>query len=456
MASNNHHHVGTTSLQQKKKEISISEERECCWNTELPQLLMKGIWATEKDFSRIPYHLIENMYHSESGLYSEGCWHNFVMGLNLFQMLEQQTREEGIAKFCKENLLEEKLARLSQSVYALNFDRDQYLFFQRQPSGIWQSADESEMQERKDFWKTNKDEKKLISNAMGLLFYSTVSKDGKFIPQDLDLNKFCESIIDHFYDKEKQLWKTKISSVEGHEVMAQHYRLVDHAMLFLAFSSFVSHPTVKADLKERLSQTIDDILEIILKRFNAENFTERITYVDADLTCHSKRFLWQDCWLLLALIKSGKCHTQLPFMVQELYREYLDKETGFLFSEAIGTVSDPSTIRTKSVNDKVRKISPITGQMYISFINDNALFMLILRCREVYCSDNDSISQLDSLFKKFEASFDRYIEQSKVKTDASDGQRLLISDYLIREGLWANSETLFSLLLPCSFFTQNK
>ncbi|KAG2392666.1 hypothetical protein C9374_011391 [Naegleria lovaniensis] len=459
MASNDP--VGTsTVIVQRVNENNISEKEYIgsFWKTQLPQQLMKGIWDTEKDFSRIPYHLIDNMYHSESGLYSEGCWHNFVMGLNLCQMIEQQEHEEEVTKFCKEHALEEKLARLSQSVFALNFDRDQHLFFQRQPSGIWQSADESEMQERKEFWKTNKDEKKLISNAMGLMFYSTISKHGKFLPQDLDLNKFCESIMSHFYDKAKQLWKTKISSVEGYEVETQHYRLVDHAMLFLAFSTFVSHPSVEPNLKERLLQAIDHILEIILKRFNVENFTERITYLDADLTRHSKRFLWQDCWLVLALIKSGKCIEQLPSMVQELYNEYVDIETGFLFSEAIGAVSDPTTVKTKTVNDKVRKFSPITGQMYISFINDNALFLLILKCRETYCFDNDSILQLDSLFKKFEESFHRYIEQSKVKKGISDmgAQRLLISDYLIREGLWANSETLFSLLSPCSFFSHHK
>ncbi|EFC49008.1 predicted protein [Naegleria gruberi] len=419
---------------------SLSSEYSNTSNKMVEQLF-RGVWNTEQEHKHIPYHLIENMYHAESGLYSEGCWHNFVMGLNMFYLLKNAEFNE----FCKENNVKEKLSKLSQAVYKLNFDASHGLFYQRQASGIWQSSTESIMEERREFWKTNKEEKKLISNTMGLLFFATIGQEYK--PEDLDLNKFCKKIIDDFYDSEKQMWATK-SLPKGQQVNLQHYRLVDHSLLYLALKKTLSNNSVDQALTQRLEQVVEQVLEVILKKFKVET-SERITYFDDKLTPHTKKFLWQDCWLVMALISSKKHNHLIPQLLIEMHHDYYDEESGFLFNESYGSIQDKSTIQIKMVENQKRKISPNSHQMYISFINDNALFYFILKNRHLYLnSDNTEIShKIEELWTQTHASFSNYIEKSKVKHDPNTNeQRLLVSDYLKRQGLWANSEVIWTLL----------
>ncbi|KAL9642777.1 hypothetical protein ABK040_009852 [Willaertia magna] len=414
--------------------------------------LMKGVWNTEKEYAvdisdnKQRYHLIHNMYHSETGLHSEGCWHNFIMGLNYIQILSEE--ESAMREFCCEFQVNEKLSKLSQSILNLNFDLKDYLFSQRKSSGIWENADESEMQgERKDFYKP-KNEKRLINNSMGLLFLSLLPKDvfPKYINNvEFKLTQFLESIINSFYDKDKKLWKTKFDSSES-EIKNQHYRVVDHAITFITLKTFLgTHASSLTSEKRKYIESLnEELINTILKAFRYEDLAERSTYLDEQLTLSTKRFLWQECWVFLALALSGKINSDfLSLMSQTIYYEYLDVDTGYLFSEAIGSV-DQAIIKEKEYKGKLRKISPFSDQMYSCFVNDNSLFYWLLQ----HFSDKEK-----EVSKKFGESFEKLLTESTKTIDSEKNiKRLYISDIFKREGLWVNTETIFSLIFDPTKF----
>ena len=418
------------------KKYSMASNHQFIDLEQLALKLFRGIWSTEQEFTTTPYHLIDNMYHEESGLFSEGCWHNFVMGLNYIHIL----RNTQYHSFSSEYTIKEKLRKLAHSVLNLNFDKRQELFFMRQPSGIWQNVDESEMQERKEFWRPHMEKKKLISNAMALLFYSTLPHE--YLPSELNLDRLCNSIIANFYDEETKLWKTTASSDPKEcPVTSQHYRLVDHALVYLALLRF-SLKATNPSIKDRVDGLTTELLSTILLRFKVESIEDRISYLDDNLQQFPKRFLWQECWVVIALIASKKCNSVVSKLVGNMFWEYLDEETGFLFSESIGSIKDTSTIQIKDNGKTKRKISPNTHQMFCSFINDNSLFYWILSNRHLFCSADE----LQKEWKEYSTSFKLYLEKATVRTPVDSSQRLFISDYFLREGLWANSETIFALL----------
>ena len=168
-----------------------------------------------------PLDLLEDLYDRKSGLTGEGVWHNAHFGAA--HLLAARRMGSGpVGKAIAEEL-RASARRLGDSLYDLNWDQG---FRLRTASGIWRTPDAAVEGggERPGFYEPSRD-RRCVSNAAAVIFYSLLSEDS----DDDRIDAIGEKFLDLFFDE--KLGRFRRGAVgDGQE----YWRSVDQAMAILA------------------------------------------------------------------------------------------------------------------------------------------------------------------------------------------------------------------------------
>jgi len=156
---------------------------------------------------------IDVLYHQPSGLYSEGNWHNCLVGISLVKLYEK-TRDE---KYKRE------YNKLAFSLFDLNFDEKTNSMRQRThtPYPSWSHETGNVHHDR---YLQPSPEKKLAGQAMAIIFWSYLRDNPAFVEQ---YNKLSDSFVSNFWSSDTIKWISYINSTD-------YFRALDHALAILA------------------------------------------------------------------------------------------------------------------------------------------------------------------------------------------------------------------------------
>ena len=134
------------------------------------------IEAIERTSSPRPHSLLTGMFDEETGLCSEGVWHNSWFGVSRV-LASRELRAAGEAKRADEHLAAART--LGDSLYRLSFDGGG--FKRRSASGFWQSSAETreaiaDAGEDPAFYEPS-DEHRCISSGAAVIFFSLLAEE---------------------------------------------------------------------------------------------------------------------------------------------------------------------------------------------------------------------------------------------------------------------------------------
>ena len=136
------------------------------------------IGALERTAGVRPADLLQSMHDGESGLCSEGVWHNSLLGVSRVLAAREYDKagEKELA-----NQFRASAATLGASLYGMSFDGTG--FRKRSASGYWQSASEAkgaitEAGEDASFYEPS-EEHRCASSAAACIFYSLLAEEAE-------------------------------------------------------------------------------------------------------------------------------------------------------------------------------------------------------------------------------------------------------------------------------------
>jgi hypothetical protein len=346
--------------------------------------------------------LIDHMYHAPSGLHSEGVWHNLSLILAYLRLQ-----------------LPERAYLTASSLYALNYDSQHHAWRQRTWSPYWDhQLDNLPRHFKKSHYEENH-QHRLGANALSIIVWRALAaeKPEPFAPQwQMLTSSFC----DLFYDASLGLWKSATEKVS--------YRAVDHALAYCALRVMRQHDRNSDKLESLMKATRNTLLTTFgygQALDNGDWTLVRSYYHHPDRSSSASdaenaqlRFLWQEIWVLLALLDDTP---RAQSLMRALIRDYLQPSTNLLTSEPL--------YRGKTCYHT--DLPAYTG--------DDALFGMTVRWmhkRGIFPADVQS--QVDT----WQAAYDAAIESENVYR-SPDGT-LFGSNLFAEKGIWANSEYAFA------------
>lgn len=277
--------------------------------------VIRAIWSTngirsQTDSSKL--HLMHSYFHEPTALHNEGVWHNCLMGMNYLKM-GQMTHNGTYTNVGR---------RMAQSLLALNFDRERYLFRARTISGHWDTESTK--------WPhmTNYDQGyKLTHQIIALIFYSFLySQSSENFPNgrssvvqlddqhSLDLLRLQDTIHNHFLNAERKLYRRELLQ-DGNSIgeKAEYFRAMDHALMYIAQQRM---KCAGMPMNQAFANT--DFESILLDTFRYDDLNHSMAYIR---TCDKEdmvstndipeghlphHFSWQDAWIIMSLTMSKR------------------------------------------------------------------------------------------------------------------------------------------------------
>jgi len=174
------------------------------WELRTAQCLTDGIRA--RTSSTRPLDLLVDLHDAESGLSSEGVWHNAWLGVAYVQTARQLRRQ---GRFDEAEEPFDLAVQLADSLYENSFDEG---FRRRTASGVWRSAESSASAieaagESIAFYSESR-ERRSAQNAAAVVFYSLLAdeaaaRESGDAPR---IARLCDevgvSFLDLFFDEE--------------------------------------------------------------------------------------------------------------------------------------------------------------------------------------------------------------------------------------------------------------
>jgi hypothetical protein len=282
---------------------------------DLSSHILAGLQARTSSSSSNVLNLETDFYDSSTGLYSEGVWHNALLGISSL----------------KNNQAADQIA---DSLFKYSWDGCS--FRRRAWSGNWDhsSIDSNNPPEQANYYRESS-EHRCVQHGLALVFWSKLLLDCDDAGQDIRTTRdryaeqqqtIAECFIREFWDPSVQKWTTVSRSQGGGSVLrpsasaakqtlgvseaAPYYRAVDQAIAVLAC---LEHLKVleqsegnDAIMKERsmLIALIQTTCSVILSPngFGYGNVQEAKNYLGLD----RNRNFWHDGWTVLSLVKARK------------------------------------------------------------------------------------------------------------------------------------------------------
>lgn len=362
------------------------------------------------------------MYHSPSGLYNEGVWHNCIAGYALLRL----------HSITKEDRFYERALVLSKSLLSTHFDAKKRAFRQRVHTPYW-SHDDSRISRlyKPHFWAESFDCKS-ASQAAAISFFSLLYEH---IPNDV--SRVVRPFIRNFFDFERKIW---ISSLDH----SRRARAVDQALCLIAclhvrhlveqrdiaFQSGVEgadddHHMIDLPPGWDLDLVISETRKTLLDRFGYSDVNSCSAYIswidegEATLSGVKERYSWQEIWIALALLKSSPHPQQdhaLSALLSDMAQQYMNEKGLIAATPIASTVAEASS----------------DGALHF-YAGDNALWILL-----AYCVEQADIHGIGfPNFRDADMSFDTYVQNILLDPSRS---LLRVSDRDRLPALWANTE----------------
>eukprot|EP00560_Eucampia_antarctica_P005798 CAMPEP_0197837404 /NCGR_PEP_ID=MMETSP1437-20131217/32050_1 /TAXON_ID=49252 ORGANISM="Eucampia antarctica, Strain CCMP1452" /NCGR_SAMPLE_ID=MMETSP1437 /ASSEMBLY_ACC=CAM_ASM_001096 /LENGTH=432 /DNA_ID=CAMNT_0043444421 /DNA_START=559 /DNA_END=1857 /DNA_ORIENTATION=- len=275
--------------------------------------LLAGLKGRTSSESKL-LNLETDFYDQSTGLYSEGVWHNALVGIS---SLENDQSADQIA----------------DSLFKYSWDGCS--FRRRSWSGNWDHSniDSNNPPEQANYYRESS-EYRCVQHGIALVFWSKLLLDRK-AGQDVCISRekyqeqqklIAECFIREFYDSSVQRWTTVSRSQGGGSLLrpsvsaakqtlgateeTPYYRAVDQAMAVLACLEHLklleqdkgndALNTKRTMLIELIQTTCFEILSP--NGFGYGNIKEAKSYVGLD----RNRNFWHDGWTFLSLIKASE------------------------------------------------------------------------------------------------------------------------------------------------------
>jgi len=261
-------------------------------------------------------NLETDFYDQSTGLYSEGVWHNALVGIASLRS-------------------DRPVDRIANSLFQYAWDGCS--FRRRSWSGNWDhSTIESDNPPEQANYYRESSEHRCVQHGMALIFWSQLLCDrseggGGDSTNDVvkyreQQRRIADSFFGEFYDSFVQRWTTVGRGQGGGSVLrpsasaakrtlgvsepTPYYRVVDQAIAVLACLEHlqVLECTVEDDAIEKERDTVIDIVRTTCRHimspdgFGYENIKEAKSY----LGLNRNRNFWHDGWTLLALIQARR------------------------------------------------------------------------------------------------------------------------------------------------------
>lgn len=417
--------------------------------------VIRAIWSTygirsQTDSSKL--HLMHSYFHEPTALHNEGVWHNCLMGMNYLK-LGQLTHNETYTIVGR---------RMAQSLLALNFDREKYLFRARTVSGHWDTESTK--------WPhmTNYDQGyKLTHQIIALIFYSFLynqsSENGRSSvvhmmddQQSLDLLRLQDAIHTNFLNAERNLYRRELLQDDNSNEKTEYFRAMDHALLYIAQQRM---KCVGMPMNQSLANT--DFASILLDTFRYNDLKHSITYIR---TCDKEKesrndipeghlphhFSWQDAWIIMALTMSKRA--PLTALVNDFFTYYQWPGTDEYPFHVI--CNEPQAHGKTSWGSRLQRFTGdnVIAQMMLHWCCESQDVPVLLG-EKATRFEGDLQSWLQThAFNEGQVISDANILASQDKSEADEQLKPLFvkeSDFEWPNSLWPMSEFLFSELFAC-------
>lgn len=264
--------------------------------------------------SKKPLNLETDFFDQSTGLYSEGVWHNALIGIASLKIGRQADS-------------------ITDSLFRYAWDG--YSFRRRSWSGTWDhSTIESDNPPEQANYYRESSEHRCVQHGMALIFWSQLVLDHRVNGDTTDDGKkyigqqrlIADSFFNEFYDPSAQKWTT-VSRVQGggsvlrpsasaaKQTIASteampYYRAVDQAIAVLACLEHleVLDCATEDNAIEKERDTLKSIVQTTCHQimspdgFGYGNIKEAKSYLGLD----RNRNFWHDGWTLLALIQARR------------------------------------------------------------------------------------------------------------------------------------------------------
>eukprot|EP00762_Andalucia_godoyi_P006139 ANDGO_00362.mRNA.1 hypothetical protein len=387
---------------------------------DLIRRVLSGVWSATSDANR-PGELLSltgHFFHPQSGLHSEGVWHNMSMAF-VYAKLYSKTQE---AQF------RELALRTSSSVWNLNFDASAHAFRQRTASGFW--GTEVQQGFKKSAYEPN-DDKRVGAQSFAIIVWSLLAR---LFPSECteQFRELALHLVDGFWIANDKRWKSS-------QKRCGSFRAVDHALAYCALRLLVSKQSPLVFSAQQIAfwkDVMRDTRETLLSKFgyqralDNENRSAVLAYMfedPANQASDNLRFLWQESWVLISMFD---VHPSFARLFRGIVTDYLQADTGMLVSEPVS------------------KMKTCYGTDLPVYTGDNALFLMVARW---VMASNGSVPVDDAVLatvKKLRESFDEYVRSSAMHESG-----LIYGSNLWKEhGIWSNSEFLFGAVADAEDF----
>jgi len=301
-------------------------------------------------------NLETDFYDHSTGLYSEGVWHNALVGIAHLQHNQPADR-------------------IANSLFQHSWDGCS--FRRRCWSGNWDhSTIESENPPEQANYYRESSEHRCVQHGMALIFWSQLLSDRK-----ADQNGKCreqqkhiaDSFFNEFYDPSVQKFTTISKSQGGGSTLRPsasaakqtlgdseglpYYRAVDQAIAVLACLEHVRvmEQKTESDAIKKEQDTVIDLVQTTCRQimspngFGYGNIEEAKSYLGLD----RNRNFWHDGWTFLALIRARRFiwpsdtnhgEAQLLTMWKDLMDKYVDND-GTVWHWPRKSKADSSNVR---------------------------------------------------------------------------------------------------------------
>ena len=202
------------------------------WELRTSQRLMSALRARTRSIR--PLDLLDDFYDADSGLCSEGVWHNAWLGISSVLAARALRRRGSLSTTEESEELFESAVLLADSLYDLSFDEG---FLRRTPSGIWERADSAVARigatgEHASFYEASH-ERRSLQNGAAVVFYSLLADEAavRLHSDATGLAVRCDEIgntfLQTFYDSETGRFRRS-------DTPSGHWRAADQAVGCLA------------------------------------------------------------------------------------------------------------------------------------------------------------------------------------------------------------------------------
>lgn len=432
--------------------------------------------------------LTEHLFHEPSCLYNEGVYHNFIMAFVTFRLSADAIT---VPDAMERDLLLHRALKTVDSTIRLNFDEQENLFRYRTWSPFWDHGDDALRTLPFPFRPSSYmpcDDFRTAANAVALWILNLLAG------ADIETSAACRyrtyrdrmlpAFLGKLWDAEAKLFRSSTGK--------DHYRAVDQAMAYLSLRSLAANcrtDTVQAiaqqavfSLVEQFRYEPDGEEDASTNQAGTPQFSRVRPYLwpediakegsssppaSARQGGPAQRFLWQECWVILALLSARPVVAQL--LLTNCHEAYRRVGTG---ADCHAERSGRNDARMPTLNLSSKAFAPPSFQAPC-FTNDTSLFVMtnrfahaLGRCAIVdgYAKPGASVSDQRAnsdtsngcsgriastcLCGRLESEYPQFLKSmSHVSAQLAEESELLVASTTHRElGIWPSSETCFGLL----------